>query len=656
MRMRGLRSGIALLAVAGATSAAGAAGAAEWVEEGDLQSMDLEDLMDLEVTTASKRATKVSETPAAVFVISQEDIRRSGATTVPEVLRLAPGVHVRQIDSNTWAISSRGFNDEFSNKLLVMIDGRSIYTPLFSGVIWQEHELMLEDVERIEVVRGPGGTVWGANAVNGVIHIITKDARDTQGLLATTLAGDQETFTGAARYGGAIGDDMHYRVYGKFADRDTFESSTGLDGNDDWKNVRAGARFDWALSESDRFTLQGDFLEGEAGRTIASALAPLGIPDEDEYTGGNVMARYSHSFSDTADLSLQVYYATIDRESNILNEDRDTLDVDFQHSFTPFARNQVVWGAGYRRSMDDIGSSPGIAFLDASQDDDLYSVFVQDEIAVVRDLLSFTVGSKFEHNDYTGFEVQPSARAMLTPHERHSFWASVSRAVRTPSRADSDIFIFQPTSPTTGLQIIGSSDFDSEDTLAYEVGYRTRPVDQFTFDVAAFYNQYDDLRTLNTVAIGPVVTQIFDNNMKGDGYGAEVAANWAVADFLMLSGTYTFTRNDLTLKTGGNDLSSVGSSETLTPRNQFRVTSHFILPWDFELDASLGWSERLRGTAIDAYTRLDLRLAWQPVENLEVALVGLNLIEEHQEFPTTFLTLPSEVPRSFYGTVRWLFR
>ena len=641
------------MALFGAISASGA--------EEDLAAMDLEDLMELEVTIATKSTRKAAETPAAVTVISHEEIRRSGATTVPDLLRRVPGLNVAQIDGNRWAISARGFNDEYSNKLLVMIDGRSIYTPLFSGIVWAEHDVMLEDIDRIEVVRGPGGTLWGANAFNGVINIITKSATETQGLASVTRVGNQERFNGATRYGGAIGDDVHYRVYGKFAQRDDFENPMGGDAHDDWQSVRAGGRVDWQATENSLVTFQGDFRDTDAEHTIA----PVGIEGEDEYTGGNALVRVTHRFSDTSDVSLQAYYDRQERDTPIILENRDTFDIDFQHSFQPFARNQLVWGAGYRQSSDRITGRLGLGFTGRTQRDHLASFFVQDEIQLIEDLLALTVGSKFEHNDYTGFEIQPSARILVTPNDRHTLWGSVSRAVRTPSRSDEDVLVFSPgDAPNVFNNIAGSRRTESEGVIAYEVGYRTRPIDPVTFDLAVFVNDYDDLRSVETLSSFPgVVTinnQTFRNRLRGVGYGTEIAAQWAPTDFLNFTAGYAFLRTDLTYKRRGFDSNTRDNAETQTPRNSFRIGTRVNLPWDFEFDANLAWvdrqaTDRTRSAQIDAHTRLDLRLGWRVRENLELSLVGLNVIEPQQEFADSVFTQASEVPRSFYGSIRWLY-
>lgn len=620
----------------------------------DLASMDLEDLMEIEVTTVSKRAGRIGDSPAAVTVISAEQIRRSGATSLPEVLRGVPGLHVAQIDATHWSVSSRGFSDEFSNKLLVMVDGRSIYAPIFSGVLWNEHDLMLEDVERIEVVRGPGGTLWGANAVNGVIHVITKPAGETQGPLVTSRTGSYEKLGAGARYGHAFGDDAHLRVYGKFTDRDDFRSPVAGSADDDWESTRAGGRFDWSLGDSDHLTLQGDYYAGKADKVLRG-----GFPANEENDGANVLLRLSHVFSDTSEASLQGFWDRTDRRQGVVVEERDTFDVELQHSFVPLARNVVVWGAGYRATADDIEGSVALDFQGSSRRDDLISFFVQDEITLLPETLALTLGTKLEHNDYSGLEVQPSGRLLFTPSEAHTFWGAVSRAVRTPSRVEDDVMFFRQTGPTTFQSIAGSHDTDSEDLIAYELGFRSTPHPRVNIDVAGFYNDYERLRTAETFATVPgpfpgATTDLLrlDNELSGRGYGVELAGALRVMDAWQLSGTYTFMRLDLDTRSVSNDVDSE-EIEDRTPRHQFGVRSQVDLPWDFDLDTALFWVGPLRNQGVGAYTRVDARLAWEPIPGLELAIVGLNLAEEHVEFGDGLITQRSRVPRSVYGSVRW---
>jgi iron complex outermembrane receptor protein len=623
----------------------------------NLASLDLEELMQIEVTSVSKQARSVMRSPAAITVLTQEDIRRSGALSLPELLRTVPGLHVAQIDATHWSVSSRGFSDEFSNKLLVMIDGRSIYAPIFSGVLWNEHDLMLEDIERIEVVRGPGGTLWGANAVNGVIHVITKSAADTQGLLVAARSGSYETFNGSARYGLALGEHAHLRAYGKFADRDEFERAGAGGAGDEWQSFRTGARLDWDLGESDHVTLQGDFYDVNANRTLAA-----GPSDREDNLGGNVLLRARHAFSDHSELSLQSFWDRTERRWEIVSEERDTFDVELQHSFRPLSRSEMIWGGGYRITSDQTRGGPGLSFNPSSTSDDVFNVFGQVELAIVEELLSLTLGTKLEHNDYTGFEIQPSGRLLLTPNERYSLWAAVSRAVRSPSRVEDDITFTRPIGPTTLETALGSSRVDSEDLLALEAGFRARPHEMLSLDVAGFYNHYDQLRTAELFAVLPdtpfpgLTTNlvVLDNRMDGASHGVELSAVLQPTGYWQLQGGYAYLRMDLDTKAGSSDVTTE-QIENRSPRHSLSLRSLLSLPWNTELDTTLYWVDRLRGEGIGDYTRVDVRLGWHPLPNLELSVAGLNLAEEHREFADGLVTRASRVPRSVHAGVRWSF-
>ncbi len=640
----------------------------------DLTSLSLEELMEIDVTvtSVSKKTQKLSEAAAAVFVITQEDIRRSGATTIPEVLRMVPGLQVARIDANKWAISSRGFNGRFSNKLLVLIDGRSVYTPLFSGVFWDMQDLVLEDVERIEVIRGPGATLWGANAVNGVINIITKKARDTQGGLLVTGAGTEERGFGTLRYGSKAGEDAYWRIYIKYFNRDNSVTSAGEEAADSWDVVRAGFRVDWDGTARDSLTLQGDIFDGESGVTYtAPTLTPpysVTASDDTNIGGGNLIFRWRHTFTPSSEFALQLYYDRTEIKYAVIGENRDTFDIDFQHRFPLGGIHDILWGLGYRFTKDDITNSFYISLDPQSRSDNLYSAFVQDEVRLVENRLYFTAGSKFEYNNYTGFEVQPSARLLWTPDEKQSVWTAVSRAVRTPSRADDDIRINQkvlPGPPLTIAAVLGDRSFESEDLLAFELGYRIRPVERLSFDIAAFYNIYDNLRTLErgqtftetTPAPSHVVVPSVANNMMdGETYGVEAVVDWLALDWWELQLAYTYLRIKLRLEDISTDTTSTGA-EGESPRNQVSLRSSMDIRKDLDLDMHLRYVDDLPGLGIPGYLALDVRLGWRPVKDLEVSVTGQNLFDNsHPEFvPELINILHTEVERSVYGKITWRF-
>src|SRR5438093_2435897 len=425
-----------------------------------LKKLSIEQLMNLQVTSVSKRPERLSQTASAIQVITQEDIRRSGASSLAEALRLATNLQVAQVDSRQWAISARGFNGTTANKLLVLIDGRTVYTPLFSGVFWDVQEVPLADIDRIEVISGPGATLWGANAVNGVINVITKDAKDTQGFLLSGGGGTEQHGFGTVRYGAALGSSVRARIYGRGFDRDATALPSGQGAADDWYLGQGGFRMDWEASSASRVTLQGDLYDGRIGQPSAGDIA---------VSGGNAMARWSHTISEKSSLAAQLYYDRTHRDiPGTFGEDLDTYDVDLQHATRLSARHDVVWGLGYRLINDRVVNSSALAFLPPHVAREWFSGFVQDEIALVPNRLQVALGTKIEHNDYTGFEIQPSGRVNWTLSSSATLWAAVSRAVRSPSRIDRELFA--PAQPPYFLA--GGPGFHSEEALAYQLGYR----------------------------------------------------------------------------------------------------------------------------------------------------------------------------------------
>ncbi len=653
-RLLGL-SGLLLMPAMAAPVRAEAGGAE------DLTSMSLEELMQVEVTSVSKRPQRLSRAPAAVHVLTAEDIRRAGVNSIPEALRMVPGLHVAQIDASRWAITARGFNNQFANKLLVLIDGRSAYTPLFSGVFWDVQDVVLEDIERIEVIRGPGGTLWGANAVNGVINIITKRARDTQGILASAGGGSLEHGFGMARYGGALGEAAHWRAYGKGFDRDDLDRVGGGEAHDAWWSARGGLRLDWDATPSDAVTLQGDYYDGAADETLVG-----GVPSRQDFSGGNLLGRWTRELGEDHDVSLQAYYDLTERGDLIVSEKRNALDVELRHHFRPLARNDVVWGAGYRATWDKIEGSQAVTIAPGSRTVQLVNGFIQDEITLLEETLWLTLGTKLEHNSYTGLEVQPNARALWAPHERHSLWAAVSRAIRTPSRIDNDAGALIPgPTPTTFVLFQGDRDFDSENLLALEVGYRATPLDALALDLAGFYNHYTDLRTVEPGAPFPIpcppapfgtcmaIPSTADNNADADTWGVEASTTWRAASFWRLTLGYSFIHVDIDRDATSLD-ATVGGIEGDVPDHQVSLLSRLDLPWGLKFDTSLYWVDDVTNQRVKDYFRLDQRLAWHPWEGLELSVSGQNLLERrHSEYGDSPTTVHSAVPRSVLGRVTW---
>ncbi len=622
--------------------------------------------MNTEVTTGARHPEKLSESPAAISVITQEDIQRSGITTLPEALRLAPGMDVARLDASQWAISARGFNDVFANKLLVLQDGRTIYTPLFSGVFWDVQGTMIEDIDRIEVIRGPGATLWGANAVNGVINIITRSAKETQGLLLSGGGGSEDRGFAGVRFGDRIGENAYFRVYGTYYNRADSDLVTGPEAHDDWQIGRWGFRLDWDIVPTqDLLTFQGDAYRGSLNQ-VFDTFDPGNQPtltrtvrDNITLDGGNLQGRWSHSFAPGSDLSLQLYYDRSERNTIIFTEKRDTFDLDFQDRFTLLESNDIVWGGGYRVTSDQVGNSPTISLDPDHRTLQTFSAFAQDEITVIPDHLRLTIGSKFEHNDFTGFEIQPGGRILWTPREEHTFWASISRAVRTPSRAEDDVILNRAAEVAPGFfvptTIHGSRDFDSEKLLAYELGYRTQLHPRVSLDLDAFYNDYDDLRSLEQNPANPTQFTL-SNKLYGETYGAEISGTVQLAGWWRLKPSYTLLEMDLHKRASSTDTTSL-ADEGKSPQQQFTLRSQMDLPHHISFDGALRYVDSLPALHIGSYWTLDVRVAWRPMKNFEIAVGGRNLLQEHHaEFSPSFIqTQRTEIERGVYGkmTVRF---
>lgn len=629
----------------------------------DLTGLSIEALMDLEVTSVSKRPEKQGQAAAAIFVITNEDLRRWGVTSIPEALRRVPGISVARIDANKWAITARGFNSRFANKLLVLIDGRSVYTPLFAGVYWETQDLVLEDVDRIEVIRGPGGTLWGANAVNGVINIITRPATETRGELLSATAGNEVSGITSVRHGGDLVNGGNYRIYAK--NQNYAEGYNPAGAHDDWRSSQAGFRADWERGPDDTYTLQGDLYRGKAGQqvTLPAGDGPtIGIPvvSDTDLGGGNLLARWSHDFQADNNLSLQVYYDHVDRDGTVLFEDRDTFDVDFQHRFQWQQAHDVVWGLGYRFVHDNTDNNATFRLDPSARDTSRYSTFLQDEISL-SEVLRLTLGSKLEYSDFSNFELQPSVRMAWSPNTGHTLWGAVSRAVRTPARGEHDVMLRLLPVPDPGVPVYtaGSGNYDAEDVVAWETGYRFNYLNRWSVDIAAFYNDYDRLRTMEPV-ISPSgdLLYVFDNNLSGETRGVELATHWQVSPAWRLNATCTWMQMDLQLQNGSTDYMS-RAAEDASPTGSAALWSSHDLGNRTQFDAALRYVDAIRvsGIDIDSYLQLDLRLAWEAAPGLELSLVGQNLLDDRQrEFLPDFIdSQPTEVQRSIYGRVVWHF-
>jgi iron complex outermembrane receptor protein len=613
--------------------------------------LSIEELGQVRVTTVSRRPEEQRLAAASVFVITAEDIRRSGVTSIPEALRLAPGVEVARHGASDWTISIRGFSSDLSNKLLVLIDGRSVYSPLFAGVFWDVQDTLLADIERIEVVSGPGGTLWGANAVNGVINIITRSAADTQGSFAELAAGNEDELIAGFRHGWTIGETLSARAYVRHVERDAAQFGSGAAAADDWRTSRAGFALEWQPNDADRINLRADAYVARSGSLILPAfergtLPGPRVPGTTELDGHDVVLDWRRTIAEDSGFTLLAYYDHTDRQiPNSFNEARNTLDVAFQYDMRDRGRHDLQWGGELRSTEDDIGNTLFATFLPASRKDDTLSAFVQDRIALHDDRLYLTIGAKLEHNNYTGREQQPNVRLTWFPSDRHTVWSAVSRAVRVPARLNTDLELFAPIGPLNGVpffvNVRGSPAFESEEVVSYEAGYRLRASAKLTLDFALFDNYYDHLQTQEpgsfTVVPGPpqylVLPAGLANLMEGEVYGGTVAVTWQPVPRWRMQLNYAHLEMDLRLKPGGADngaLSVAGNS----PRNQVAVRSYVDLPGAFSLYSGVRYVADLPGPGVPSYTAVDWGLEWRPADRpLRAALTVQNANDaRHIEF------------------------
>jgi len=641
----------------------------------DLTDKSLEDLMNIEVSSASKKEEKLSRTAAPIFVITQEDIRRSGATNIPDLLRMVPGMDVTEINANTWAINVRGFVEEFSNELLVLVDGRSVYSEGIAGVYWDTLDLPLEDIDRIEVIRGPGGAIWGGNAVNGVVNILTKKAGDTSGVLLTSGAGNLNQGFGMAQYGGSFGKNVDYRVYTKYDNFYHQPGLTGTDGGDGWNMLRSGFRLDANLSSKDTLLVQGDLYtshEGEPTTAIATIVStPQNVQLQTELGGGFLQTAWNHSYSDRSEISLQASFDRYVRTDPQLPEARNTLNMEFQHHLQAGRRHDIVWGGQYQNTSDSIGASLDIVANPSQRALQLFSAFFQDQIALVPDRLYLTVGAKLEHNDYSGLNAIPDVRLAWSPNNRHSFWAAVSRGIRTPARFDTDFRENNGGSGVSGgipveTSIFGNPHFKDEDLIAYQVGYRSTISSRLFLDFTAFFNTYSHQETtepetpfLESTPLPVHIVQPFtyENLMHGEGQGLEIFANWKASGRWTLSPGFAFEEIHMHLAPSSGDTTSVSDAEGSNPRNSAQLRSHFELVRALSWDTSAYFVGRLVDPGVPSYTRVDTGLTWRLAEKFSASVVGQNLVRDHHlEF-----TFPGDlhnstlIKRSGYMKFTWQF-
>src|SRR6266702_1160288 len=610
----------------------------------DLADLSIEELGNIQVTSVSKHAERLLDAPAAIFVITGEDIRRSDATRLPEALRLAPNLEVARASASSYAISARGFNNTAGNKLLVLIDGRIVYTPLFSGVVWDVQDVVLEDVERIEVISGPGATLWGVNAVNGVINVITRRSPDTHGGFASARAGN-EGRSYYLRHGGALGESSgSFRIYGKFFDVFNTTTANGDTARDGWEKGQLGFRSDWGTT-ANGFTLQGDAYQGAEDRTTRTDPNP----GKTHVSGGNLLGRWNGDVAGGDHLRVQAYFDNTERDiPGAFAERLNTYDVEFLYSLKPIENNAITWGGGHRVAYDYVTNGT-VAFLPPNVKLHWTNLFAQDEIAL-KDNWRLTLGSKFENNYYTGTEFLPSARLAWKPQPQRLVWGAVSRAVRAPSRIDRDFFLPARTGPPPAPALDGGPDFVSEVVKVFEVGYRAQPSPRATYSISLFHNIYDRLRSVEPVSATSVV---LGNKMEGTGDGIEAWGTYQAAKNWRLSAGGFFLRQRLRLKPDSGDTTGVSAAGN-DPKRQFMLRSSLNLPDSAELDVGIRYVAALPNPSVSAYTAVDIRVAWRLQRELELSVVGQNLFKpSHAEFVAT--NMNNEMARGGYVKLKWYF-
>lgn len=636
--------------------------------------MDITQLMSITVTSVAKKKQSLLDAAAAVFVITQEDIRRSGATTLPDALAMAPGVHVAKINSGKWSVSTRGFGGLKSNKLLVLIDGRSIYSPAYSGVFWDMQNTMLEDVERIEVIRGPGGTLWGANAVNGVINIITKQARDTTGSLLR-ISGGNQLFGAAGRYGAKLGENTHGRAYvsyDNYGSNSLYETKQST--QDKWRPLQTGFRFDGELDEELAWTLQGDAYRNEAEQFVSFLWLPDppylsdGFQDSSLHRGANLVGRIHKHMGAGKSLTFKAYYDYARRSEHYYQLDFDTLDLDLQYEAPWGQCHNLTFGAGYRSVWGKFSRNFQVALSD--RQDNLYNAFIQDEIALVPEKLLLTLGTKYEHNDYTGSVWQPSGRIVWKPQTRHAFWLSAASAVRTPAMVERQGKVLlgaypMPDGRMEPLYVFGNAKYGNEKLYAYEAGYRWQATDRLFFDATTFYYDYHNVQTLTPEITSSGLHANFTNNSDGDSYGFELTADWKATEQLNFALAYSYFKLDLQ----GNlpaVVSQIDSRTESTPRHQITLRGSYSPLHNLQFNLWGRYRDRTvnyaitensdRDIKINATLTVDANIVWTLRSGLELMLAAQNLLDSQQlNFVSEYGTPPTEIERSIYGKITWRF-
>lgn len=640
-----------------------------------LKQLSLEELGSVKVTTASKEPEEVWNTSAAVYVITHDDIERSGASSIPEALRLAPGVEVARIDSSKWSIGIRGFGSRLSRSVLVLIDGRTVYTTLIAGTYWEVQDYLLEDIDRIEVIRGPGGIIWGPNAVNGVINIITKNSKDTHGEYVSAGGGSVDQGFFNTRYGGGDGKTFDYRMYAKGFDRGPEYHPDNVN-FDRWRDAQIGFRVDWAANNRDSFSLHGDMYDQGNGESVdvTSYTAPNSVivNSTAPLFGANLTMQWKRVLSEGNDLQLSAYYDRTNRQESDFSDIRNTFDVDFLERFRLPARQQISWGLGARSSKgDDRVVTSGLVFIPYNRTDLLFTAFLQDEIALVPNKLSFSFGTKALKTNYTGLQWEPSGRLLWTPTQHQTLWAAFTHALRTPSDGERDFYLLGVAGPPVeGFPFLArfnaNPNFHSEELNGYEIGYRRLISKNVYLDLASFYNHYGDLFSEDILGApyletnpGPphiLIPAHFGNGLVGTTTGGEIAPDWKVTNRWRLRASYSYLLMQLEKGTGSLDIGSASPTEGSSPKHQVMAQSALDISKAFNLDLDYRFVSDLPGLTpvVPSYSTGDARFAWQAREHLQFSVVGRNLFQPHH---VEFISDPEPqgigIKRSVYGQIAW---
>lgn len=640
-----------------------------------LKQLSLQELFNVQIiTSASKKEQSVANAAAAIFVITQEDIKHSGVTTIPELLRMVPGLEVSQINTYSWDVSARGFSGHQNGKLLVLLDGRTVYSPQSYSTSWQmQSDPDLEAIERIEVIRGPGGTLWGANAVNGVINIISKHAKDTQGSSVNLIVGNEERTNLTARYGNQINQDTYFRLYTKLIERDNSILPNGTENRDDFRAAKVGFRVDSHINTQDDVTLQGDYHRNRLSEELFE------VPSYD--LSANLLFRWTRNLEDKGDWSLQAYVDRYQRKLMPFQYVADTLDLDFQHRLNLNQHHELIWGLGYRLISSDFYNkntveSFRVQYIPNERNDQLFSTFIQDEIRLIPDKLNLTVGTKLEHNDFSGFEIQPNIRFLWKIQPNQSAWAAISRAVRTPSQQERTVLFDAAVIPAappevpvkTVVRAFGNPDFESEEVIAYELGFRTQTTMNFSWDIAAFFNQYDNLYLIESLSPYlheegyAVVPLHVANGMDGEVFGAELAADWQVIeDTWRLQMAYTYLQMQLHLHPNyvPSEPKNAEGQEQKVPQHQISLRSYYHILPNLDFDLWFRYVDELPILQQTSYSNVDIRLAWQINKNVELSLVGQDIFDKQRsEFGNSNeigSVGATEIERSYYLKLQWHF-